>query len=923
MKDIVPNSPNSAQSGVYGSVPVGLFTGTMQENINIYELKTKNLSLPVTLSYNSNGLIVDKVASWVGFDWNLDAGGVITTTAKGARDQHVKLRDSLPGNIFTDNNLLRNFLSTAYPAYDYEPDVYSYNFPGSFGRFILDVAGSKAIMIPYRPYRITTTGTSFTITDENGISYVFAQKEDFYCASCPDQNIFPVSWYLTSVTHPAGDVINLYYTIDTTSYFAGLSHAVTKKLWEDCTGTSPCTDTETYPRAGGVTFYTPLLDSIVTSTGGKVIFVKSGGRTDFTDGRKLDRIIIKNNQNTIIKSIDFEYTFTTSHYNYPEGNPIDYYGIQGPDYTNELDYRMFLTGIRFSDSWDQKVFRYSFEYKNLSMLPSRLSFAQDYWGFFNGAPNTEFVPSGYTAYTQFSGIGGNRNPNAAYSQNGLLERIYYPTGGYSLIEYEQNSSGTNVIGGCRVKKVFSYTDASAAPVVKRYFYNNYNTLSSSFGYFRMPYNFFYESDTYSYCTQNTPKTCHWGTLVSNSLVGTIYNNISSITYPVVTISNGENFEAGGETHYFYLENDVEGETVSISGNEVFPVEYSNDGWYSGRKSRETYLKKDISGQLIPVRDIFYYHNFDESRNALTYTGLAISKRQSPNPPVIMWDPLNDFDLIKYFIYSRWEHPDSTSIIDFDDNGNIIARTTSYTYSNPLHNQVTVETSKNSDGRTEVKKYYYPQDYNSGIQNFPALINKNILNQPIDQRIYYNNRLTHLEQFKYNDNGLLTDYYNADISASDIPFVSSSPYTATHRATFTYDAKSNYVNIKEDNKNDISYIWAYQDAYPVVMIEGLAYNAISSSIKSIISGRSYTTNSDYSSVKTDVDLIKAQLSAYLNNPAYRIRIFTYKPQVGMTSETDPNGLTTYYEYDNFGRLKNVKDNDGNILKNYDYYYKTSN
>ena len=53
MKDIVPNSPNSAQSGVYGSVPVGLFTGTMQENINIYELKTKNLSLPVTLSYLS------------------------------------------------------------------------------------------------------------------------------------------------------------------------------------------------------------------------------------------------------------------------------------------------------------------------------------------------------------------------------------------------------------------------------------------------------------------------------------------------------------------------------------------------------------------------------------------------------------------------------------------------------------------------------------------------------------------------------------------------------------------------------------------------------------------------------------------------------------------------------------------------------
>ncbi|MFO8165327.1 MAG: hypothetical protein R6T98_12465 [Desulfatiglandales bacterium] len=44
------------------------------------------LTLPITLNYSSNGLKVDKIASWVGFDWSLSAGGIITRNVAGVPD---------------------------------------------------------------------------------------------------------------------------------------------------------------------------------------------------------------------------------------------------------------------------------------------------------------------------------------------------------------------------------------------------------------------------------------------------------------------------------------------------------------------------------------------------------------------------------------------------------------------------------------------------------------------------------------------------------------------------------------------------------------------------------------------------------------------------------------------------------------------
>jgi len=51
----------------------------------------------------------------------------------------------------------------------------------------------------------------------------------------------------------------------------------------------------------------------------------------------------------------------------------------------------------------------------------------------------------------------------------------------------------------------------------------------------------------------------------------------------------------------------------------------------------------------------------------------------------------------------------------------------------------------------------------------------------------------------------------------------------------------------------------------------------------------------------------------------VTTYTYLPLTGITSETDPKGEISFYTYDNFQRLQMITDNDGNVLKTFNYQY----
>lgn len=81
-------------------------------------------------------------------------------------------------------------------------------------------------------------------------------------------------------------------------------------------------------------------------------------------------------------------------------------------------------------------------------------------------------------------------------------------------------------------------------------------------------------------------------------------------------------------------------------------------------------------------------------------------------------------------------------------------------------------------------------------------------------------------------------------------------------------------------------------------------------KWVMNQRNYTTGMSLSAPIDDVRVFPTD---------GLMTTYTYNPLVGKTSETDPSGRATTYQYDGFGRLNLVLDDDGNILQKYCYSY----
>ena len=265
---------------------------------------------------------------------------------------------------------------------------------------------------------------------------------------------------------------------------------------------------------------------------------------------------------------------------------------------------------------------------------------------------------------------------------------------------------------------------------------------------------------------------------------------------------------------------------------------------------------------------------------------------------------------------------STTETNYFDAGSSTS-TTTYFYNYNKHYQLDRTEVTDSKGSTIKTKNYNPLDVVSTTSlGHDALTTTE--KAAIDQLKLQNRIATPVQVETYEDNALLstqrTNYKNSNgLYLPEIIQTAKGTSALEDRIVFhTYDTKGNPVEVSKKDGTKIYYVWGYNQTQPIAKIEG--YTTISSAQQTNITNAIAASNNDNSAANETAlrNSLTTLRTSFTGN--IQITTFTYDPLVGVTSVTDPRGRTVYYEYDSFNRLKLVKDDQNNIVKENIYHYK---
>lgn len=155
------------------------------------------------------------------------------------------------------------------------------------------------------------------------------------------------------------------------------------------------------------------------------------------------------------------------------------------------------------------------------------------------------------------------------------------------------------------------------------------------------------------------------------------------------------------------------------------------------------------------------------------------------------------------------------------------------------------------------------------------------------------------------NVYLQNVYRADPNGSS--FATASIQTGEIRRDSKYRTNPLYryvyengqpVEITDGGGITTSYIWGFDNTFPVVKGVGTAYGALKTSYQS-----------NPANIQQDPNLANAQITVY-----------NYGPMGQIISTTDANGQVLHYEYDELNRLIYIRDHQQNIVKAFEYGYR---
>lgn len=960
---------------------------------------------------------------------------------------------------------------------DGEQDVFSFNINNQSGRFVIDRDKNilplettnikiEALYEFNQLLNIHTIITGFIVTDDKGVIYNFDVHESQSSTSVssdmtlsPNYNTgFISNWLLRSVIDPiSGDSIVFEYISagNNLQYETGFSESETIDL-NKYEFTNNIISTEyrgifSLPIVSNyliITTSTLLPNKVYFPDGSELLFSHNHNRLDYNGAKATTNIQVINAQNNLIKNWDLLYSYFDC--------SISGFCTPNPYFTNDITKRLRLDGIDEKSSFNNEIKPTRFHYNNtpLNVTGSKNT---DFWGY-NVNPNRNnplYFPkipideielnfiAAMSPVHQVKLDGSNKDADPEFVKAAILEKIVYPTGGYTEFEFECNSafSSINYYEEIEITNELKWFKNAQPP---NYQYNEFQQIlfPQRIGEFVL---FKFKADELGPRPQTLPSTlvnCFENQQdntpiqfiiksTDNSVnvnitenYGAIYNGLSrmvelplGLTYEVKFIYTINTecddmfpFEVTVNAEYTVEKHDklVGGlrikKITSFDGinNYVKTYSYLNEigkssavlnslpdyGYY--RTSRNEHYFENINGNYIGVKYRIYSINRNSSpRNTLNYyngspliykvvtetelDGSSIIREfdpfvseytgglfKTPHMPTLDFPNLSglllkeitkdsegnlvqtrDIEYQKfietlpivknrnlsimikatgltpgfkeYYISNEYSYRVSKAleigtITKYYKNNEIMesVETKIYNTQNYL-SCVSVDNSKSESIRTF---YYYPFSSSSTGSVYDLMEQMNMLNL-----------VTSVKKYKFlNHTSTLLNEQNTNFSV----FNSTKPLTSSIQSallgndpqteiTFNqYDDKGNILQYTAKDGIVHSFIWGYNKQYPVAHIVGVDYNTASALVNLTVLNAATTTDQD---MRTELD----KLHTGITNQLSQVTTYTYIPLVGIKTVKDVNNKLITYEYDNFYRLKLVRDQDGNILSAQEYQY----
>ncbi|MDR6338953.1 hypothetical protein HNQ91_002004 [Filimonas zeae] len=956
LSNIISPSPTSYQFARHGNLPISYASGAMSYTLPLYTIKLGQLQMPLSLNYYSNGIKMDDNYNGIGMNWSLQAGGAISRVIRGLPDEQGTFwnREKILGT--TGNNI--NIPYAASPkkyGVDTQKDWFMFNFNGYSGTFYLDennqpqaVSDSKVhieVALVNEPPPVLNDPNLqlidfnnilvFTVTTPDGTRYEFGGQH--YA-----ERIFQIGFTVAPVNgisgalqmHHTGSGLQQVFDNTTTFYLKKLvTHSGGEitinyidnyyKYTSSITQQAEMHNNDYEWENSGITYWRNFARSKTVSN----IIVKQPDaseitRVNFTSSQlpsglyipfdfqlmfngvrpdpvtrgivydnpyevspvfsvmplSFDKIEVVNSNNSVVQTIEFSHAH-----------------VNGRQYLQNVTMKgKGLNGIN-----QPQV--YSFEYKNPELLPERLSFAQDYYGYYNGQINNkgllvnpdnttgspEGIPQSLIDFLATrEGFFGNRLPVANYVNLGMLTKITYPTKGYTTIHYEPNY-GVNkkLYGGARVKYIRDYDGHKLARSREIY----YNAAAK------------FPSANSSIVETTEPRFFDKGLGVktytlSSASINTIYSNRkSNHLYNYVTeLEKDANGEITGATERAFA-TDADPIPFTIQGTVLFTTPSSNtNGWRSGLLIGEKKFIFENNEFQLKEETSSLYQKFNEK----TFNNYVVALTDLDRPDLKASYTVNLYQDISCD-FRKTEQ--TTTILS---SSGALTKVEKYHYTEDSYVQLRKTEAINSKNEVITTEYQYAQDISSPTVAQQKLIDQHRISQPLITKTYNNQALlaTNVTTYKdWGNNRVLPEWIEGSTLNNPLEPI---------QHVLAYDPNSNLLEIDSRNGLKETYLWGYQGQYPVARITGTSYTTATGIVNTAVLNNAAGAYSDQQ-MQDELNKLYTHLGDKI------INTYKYMPLIGMTSETDTRGKAIYYEYDSENRLFHVKDNDQYIIKKMEY------